>query len=67
MHNFSLTTSYFPAQSDAKILDITIGDLLREFRFNHPDPSAMVTAKRIAEFIWNRVGHTTSRFVTITS
>ena len=67
MYDVSLTISYFPAQSDAKIFDITVGDLLREARVNRPDPSAMVTAKRIAEFIWNRVAHTTSRFVTITS
>ena len=37
MYNISLTTSYFPAQTDAKIRDITVGELWREIATHHPD------------------------------
>ena len=42
MHNISLTTSYFPAQTDAEIRDITVGELLREIATHHPDLVAMI-------------------------
>ena len=42
MYNISLTTSYFPAQTDAEIRDITIGELLREVASHHPDLVAMI-------------------------
>ena len=42
MYNISLTTSYFPAQTDAEIRDITIGELLREVASHHPDHVAMI-------------------------
>ncbi len=42
MYDLSLETSYFPAQKDAEIRDITVGDLLREIVAEYPDQSAMV-------------------------
>ena len=42
MYNVSLTTSYFPAQTDAEIRDITVGELLREIATHHPDLVAMI-------------------------
>ena len=42
MYNISLTTSYFPAQTDAETRDITIGELLREVASHHPDHVAMI-------------------------
>ncbi len=38
----NLTTSYFPAQNDAIIQDITVGDLLRERAESHPHAVALV-------------------------
>ena len=42
MYDLSLETSYFPAQNDTEIRDITVGDLLREIAAEYPDQSAMV-------------------------
>ena len=42
MYDVSLSTSYFPAQEDAKIRDITVGDLLKEIAAGYPDAVAMV-------------------------
>ena len=42
MYDVSLSTSYFPAQTDAKILDTTVGVHLREVAVDHPDLVAMV-------------------------
>ena len=42
MYNISLTTSYFPAQTDAEIRDITVGELLREIASHHPNLVAMI-------------------------
>jgi fatty-acyl-CoA synthase len=41
MYDVLLTSSYFPAQTDAKIRDITVGELLREVATDHPDIVAM--------------------------
>ena len=42
MYEVSLSTSYFPAQTDAKIWDTTVGVHLREVAGDHPDLVAMV-------------------------
>ena len=42
MYDVSLSTSYFPAQTDAKIWDTTVGVHLREVAVDHPDRVAMV-------------------------
>ena len=42
MYEVSLSTSYFPAQTDAKIWDTTVGVHLREVAADHPDLVAMV-------------------------
>ena len=42
MYDVSLSTSYFPAQTDAKIWDTTVGVHLREVAVDHPDLVAMV-------------------------
>mgnify|MGYP001349575101 FL=1 len=42
MYEFNLTESYFPAQHDAEIRDLTVGSLLRETAANHPQAVAMV-------------------------
>ena len=42
MYDVTLTEAYFPAQTDADILDITVGKLLGEIAANHPDAVAMV-------------------------
>ena len=42
MYEVELTNSYFPAQDDADIRDITIGDLLQETANAFPDNVAMV-------------------------
>jgi len=42
MYDVSLSTSYFPAQTDAEIWDITVGAHLREVAANYPDLVAMV-------------------------
>ncbi len=42
MYDISLTTSYFPAQMDAEIRDITVGQLLRATASVHPDLVAML-------------------------
>ena len=42
MYDVSLSTSYFPAQTDAKIWDTTVGVHLREVAVDHPDRIAMV-------------------------
>ncbi len=42
MYEVSLSTSYFPAQTDAKIWDTTVGVHLREVAVEHPDLVAMV-------------------------
>lgn len=42
MYDVALTEAYFPAQTDADILDITVGKLLGEIAANHPDAVAMV-------------------------
>ena len=42
MYEVSLWTSYFPAQTDAKIWDTTVGVHLREVAGDHPDLVAMV-------------------------
>ena len=42
MYEVSLWTSYFPAQTDAKIWDTTVGVHLREVAVDHPDLVAMV-------------------------
>jgi len=42
MYEVSLSTSYFPAQTDAKIWDTTVGVHLREVAVDHPDLVAMV-------------------------
>ena len=42
MYNVSLTTSYFPAQTDAEIRDNTVGELLREIATLHPNFVAMI-------------------------
>lgn len=42
MYDIALTESYFPPQSDATILDITVGGLLRDVVRAHPTNVAMV-------------------------
>jgi fatty-acyl-CoA synthase len=42
MYDVSLTVSYFAAQPDAEILDITVGDQLHETAARHPHRVAMV-------------------------
>ena len=42
MYEVSLSTSYFPAQTDAKIWDTTVGVHLQEVAVDHPDLVAMV-------------------------
>ena len=42
MYDVSLTTSFFPAQTDAGIYDVTVGELLREISAGHPEAVAMV-------------------------
>ena len=42
MYELSLSSSYFPAQTDAEIREITVGDLLNEIAANHPDAVAMI-------------------------
>ena len=42
MYEFNLTESYFPAQHDAEIRDLTVGSLLRETAANHVQVVAMV-------------------------
>ena len=42
MYEVSLSTSYFPAQTDAKIWDTTVGVHMREVAVDHPDLVAMV-------------------------
>ena len=42
LYNVSLSNSYFPAQMDAEIHEITIGGLLREITANHPVAVAMI-------------------------
>ena len=42
MYDVSLTTSFFPAQTDAGIYDVTVGELLREISASHPEAVAMV-------------------------
>ena len=42
MYGVTLTEAYFPAQADADILDITVGELLGEIATKHPDAVAMV-------------------------
>ena len=42
MYEVSLSTSYFPAQTDAKIWDTTVGVHLRAVAVDHPDLVAMV-------------------------
>ncbi|NKB76986.1 MAG: AMP-binding protein [Gammaproteobacteria bacterium] len=41
MYNISLKTAYFPAQTDAEIHDITIGNLLRKIAAKYPDAIAV--------------------------
>ena len=42
MYNVSLSTSYFPAQTEKEIWDTTVGAHLREVAVDHPDRVAMV-------------------------
>ncbi len=42
MYQVTLTESYFPAQNDAPIWDITTGELLRGIAIDHPDAIALV-------------------------
>ena len=42
MYDVKLNLSHFPAQSDAEVLNITVGDLLRKTAGSHPDAVAMV-------------------------
>jgi fatty-acyl-CoA synthase len=42
MYDVNLTTSHFPAQNDAEIRDITVGDLLREIAAENQHSVAMV-------------------------
>ena len=49
MYDVSLSTSYFPAQEDAKIRDITVGDLLKEIAAGYPDAVAMVEINNSGE------------------
>jgi fatty-acyl-CoA synthase len=42
MYDVNLTTSHFPAQNDAEIRDITVGDLLREIAAENQHAVAMV-------------------------
>ncbi len=42
MYDLALSISHVPAQQDAKILDITVGGLLREIATNHPQSTALV-------------------------
>ena len=42
MYNLHLETSYFPAQIDTEIRDISVGGLLLEIACSHPDSIAMV-------------------------
>jgi fatty-acyl-CoA synthase len=42
MYDVTLNLSHFPAQYDAEVCDITVGDLLRETAASHPDAIAMV-------------------------
>ena len=41
MYDIKLQTAWFPAQNDAEIRDITIGDLLREIAATYPDAIAL--------------------------
>jgi len=42
MYNVKLNLSHFPAQCDAEVLNITVGNLLRETAASHPEAVAMV-------------------------
>ena len=42
MYHVKLNLSHFPAQSDAEVLNITVGDLLRKTAASYPDAVAMV-------------------------
>jgi fatty-acyl-CoA synthase len=42
MYNLTLDTSHFPAQNDAEIRDISVGELLREVANSNPNTIAMV-------------------------
>ncbi len=42
MYDVKLNLSHFPAQCDAEVLNITVGDLLRETAASQPDAVAMV-------------------------
>ena len=42
MYDIALTESYFPPHNDAPILDIVVGDLLRNVARDHPANVAMV-------------------------
>ena len=42
MYHVKLNLSHFPAQSDAEVLNITVGDLLHKTAASHPNAVAMV-------------------------
>ncbi len=49
MYNVSLTSSYFPAQTDADIHDITVGKLLGEIAISHSDAVAVVEIDEVGD------------------
>jgi hypothetical protein len=55
MYDLNLTESYVPAQSDGTLLDLTVGDLLREQAAVLPDAVA-VTAVAVDGTLSVRVG-----------
>ena len=49
MYKIQLESSYFPAQTDANIRDISVGELLREVASSHPNSVAMVDVSEDGE------------------
>ena len=46
MYDVKLNLSHFPAQSDAEVLNITVGDLLREVAAARPEAEALVEVRQ---------------------
>ena len=46
MYDVKLNLSHFPAQSDAEVLNITVGDLLREVAEARPEAEALVEVRQ---------------------
>ena len=46
MYDVKLNLSHFPAQSDAEVLNITVGDLLREVAAARPEAEALFEVRQ---------------------